>query len=146
MLEDVGLRPTFQRVKVLEHIYKFRNSHPTVETIFESLHKELSVISMATVYNTMNAFHKKGILNAITITGEEFRYDPNTENHHHFLCLKCGKIYDIDIKCPIALTSKKAIDGHKIEEVHGYFKGICRECRSKRLKNGKSGQEGKYYK
>ncbi len=137
MLKGVGVRPTFQRIKVLEHIYKLRYAHPTVETIFESLHKELPVISMATVYNTMNAFHKKGLLNAITITGEEFRYDPNTENHHHFLCLKCGKIYDIDIECPIALNRKKAIDGHKIEEVHGYFKGICRECNKKsRTKKG----------
>lgn len=135
MLEKAGLRPTFQRIKVLEHIYKYRYQHPTVETIFESLHKELPVISMATVYNTMNAFYKKGLLNAITITGDEFRYDPYT-GHHHFLCLKCGRIYDINIKCPIALSSKKMVNGHKIEEVHGYFKGICKKC-LKRLKRTK---------
>lgn len=126
-----GLNPTFQRIKVLEHIYKFRYNHPSVETVYKSLHKVLPVISMATVYNTMNAFYKKGLLKAITITGDEIRYDPDTENHHHFLCLRCGKIYDIDIKCPLGLNKKKAIDGHRIQEVHGYFKGICRECNKK---------------
>ncbi|MGQ9465511.1 MAG: Fur family transcriptional regulator [bacterium] len=132
-LVNAGLRPTFQRLKVLEHIIKHQYDHPTAEAIYESLHKELPVISLATVYNTMNNFHRNGLLLALTITGGEIRYDPNTENHHHFLCWMCGRIYDIDIKCPMALNRKKAIDGHKITEVHGYFKGICREC-NKQLK------------
>ncbi|MGQ9621717.1 MAG: hypothetical protein ACUVTX_12180, partial [Bacteroidales bacterium] len=65
------------------------------------------------------------------ITGGEIRYDPNIENHHHFLCLKCGQLYDVDIKCHFGFPQKKMIDGHKIQEVHGYFKGICKKCLKK---------------
>ncbi len=128
MLVNAGLRPTFQRLKVLEHIIKHQYAHPTAEKIYESLHKELPVISLATVYNTMNSFYKRGLLTALTITGAEIRYDQNTESHHHFLCLKCGRLYDIDVKCPLTLSKKKLIKGHKIQEVHGYFKGICKDC------------------
>lgn len=140
MLVNVGLRPTFQRVKILEQIYKHQYEHPTAEKIYESLHKKLPVISLATVYNTMNSFYKKGLLTALTITGGEIRYDPNTNNHHHFLCLKCGQLYDIDVKCPLAVNNKKLIKGHKIKEVHGYFKGICKDCLkgSKGLKRAKN--------
>lgn len=128
-LSDVGLRPTFQRIKIFEHIDKYRYAHPTVEKIYKSLNNELPMISMATVYNAMNTFYKKGILNVLTITGGEFRYDPNLHSHHHFLCLKCGTIYDINISCPI--NKKKKIGGHIITEVHGYFKGVCNKCSKK---------------
>jgi Fe2+ or Zn2+ uptake regulation protein len=46
--------------------------------------------------------------------------------HHHFLCKKCGEILDIEIICP---NLDRIIEhGHKVEEVHGYFKGICKKC------------------
>lgn len=128
MLVSVGLRPTFQRLKILQQIYKHQYEHPTAERIYEALHKELPVISLATVYNTMNLFYKKGVLTALTITGGEIRYDPNINNHHHFFCLNCGRLYDIDVRCPLTLSKKELIKGHKIQEVHGYFKGICKKC------------------
>ncbi len=136
MLKNAGLKPTFQRIKVLEHIDKLRYSHPTAEMIYNSLHKELPIISLTTVYNAIHTFHKKGILNALTITGEEIRYDPNTDSHHHFLCSKCGRIIDINITCPLANDKKNIIMGNRIDEVHGYFKGVCKTCLKKGADDG----------
>ena len=49
--------------------------------------------------------------------------------HHHFLCKKCKCIIDIDLECP---NLKKILkEGHKVEEVHGYFKGLCKNCLEK---------------
>ena len=138
ILVNAGLRPTFHRLNVLEYIFKHQYDHPTAEVIYEALHKELPVISLATVYNTMDILYKKGLLSILTITGEEIRYDPNIENHHHFLCLKCGQLYDMDMQCPFGLPQKKIIDGHKIQEVHGYFKGICKKCLKKGGKDAES--------
>lgn len=136
-LKKVGLRPTFQRIRILETLYKFRYKHPSVEMIYNELKDELPVISMTTVYNTMNAMHNKKMLNALTITGMDIHYDPNLTSHHHFYCNSCHKIYDIDINCPLGNENKKSIGGHKIEEVHGYFKGICKECLKKAQKGDK---------
>ncbi|MCM8789347.1 MAG: transcriptional repressor [Candidatus Omnitrophica bacterium] len=129
MLEKSGLKATYQRICVVDCLMnKFKNKHPTVEMIYNYLHKNLPVISMTTVYNTVNALRKKDMINALTITGDETRYDPQIENHHHLLCKKCGRVYDIKIKCPLALSNKKTIAGHRINEVCGYFTGICKDC------------------
>lgn len=131
LVKAKGLKPTYQRLKVLEYLDKHMDEHPTVETIYEALSREIPTISMTTIYNTVNAFLEKGLVSAITITGTEVRYDYITAHHHHFLCKKCGRIIDIDIQCPIMARKKKRAFGHKIEEVHGYVKGICKDCLKK---------------
>ena len=131
LLQAEGLKPTYQRLRILEYLEK-HSTHPTVEMIYEDLIKEIPTISKTTIYNTLNALLEKGIINAITITGTETRYDHKVFPHHHFLCKRCGKIIDIDIKCPY--VEKKEFDGNKIEEIHGYFKGICKECLKKKGK------------
>lgn len=127
-LKIKGLKPTYQRLKVLEYLNAHMNDHPTVEMIYKKLSKEIPTISMTTIYNTLNAFVEKGLACTVTITGTEARYDFITSHHHHFFCKKCRKIIDIDIKCPIMEGKNKATRGHTIEEVHGYFKGLCKDC------------------
>jgi Fe2+ or Zn2+ uptake regulation protein len=135
LLETRGLKPTFQRLTVLEYLEKHECHHPTAEMIYENLIAKIPTISITTVYNTLSAFLEKGIITAETITGTGIRYDFAPVPHHHFLCTKCGKIYDVKIKCPLGNDMKNTIDGHHIHEIHGYFKGICRECYNKQ--NGK---------
>lgn len=127
ILEEKGIKPTYQRLKVFEYMSKNTVNHPTVEMIYEKLLKDIPTISMTTVYNTLNVFLEKGLVDAITITGTEMRYDFNTVSHHHFLCKHCGRITDIEVTCPFS-KGKKSHHGHRVEEVHGYFKGICKDC------------------
>ena len=133
ILEEKGIKPTYQRLKVFEYMNKNTINHPTVEMIYERLLKDIPTISMTTVYNTLSVFLEKGLVSAITITGTEMRYDFNTVSHHHFLCKHCGQIIDIEVTCPFS-EGKKSNHGHRVEEVHGYFKGICKDC-LKDLKN-----------
>ena len=126
ILKEKDLKPTYQRLKVLEYLDKHINSHPTVEMIYEALSKNIPTMSMTTIYNTLNAFIKKKLVSTVMITGTEVRYDFVTTPHHHFLCKKCGKIIDIDIKCPV--VDKKKIYGHRIDEFHRYIKGVCKDC------------------
>jgi len=106
--------------------------HPTADEIFSSLKKNIPSLSKTTVYNSLDVLKKYGLIQALTICGSEQRYDFISEMHHHFLCKKCRKIINIAIKCP---NIKKTIDqGHKIDEVHGYFKGICKDCIKKEMK------------
>ncbi|KPL01197.1 MAG: hypothetical protein AMJ91_01195 [candidate division Zixibacteria bacterium SM23_73_3] len=119
------------QAKGLGYLEEHEN-HPTVEMIYEDLVKEIPTISKTTIYNTLNALLETGIIHAITITGTETRYDSEDFPHHHLLCKSCGKIIDIDIKCPY--VNQNEIDGHRIDERHGYFKGDCRECLKKKDK------------
>lgn len=135
LLMSKGIKPTYQRLKILEYMCNNTKNHPTVEMIYEKLSKDIPIMSLTTIYNTMNALLEKGLVSAVTITGTEARFDVNTSSHHHFLCKECGKIMDINVECPFAM-GEKAICGHRIEEVHGYFKGICADCLAR--KNDKS--------
>ena len=126
------LKPTYQRIMILEYLYANENKHMTAEHIHEALHRKTPMLSLTTVYNTLNSFCEAGLVSAITITGTGVRYELATKPHHHLLCKRCGRIIDIDIQCPIA--KRKHIKGYKVDEVHGYFKGVCKECLKKSRK------------
>ncbi|MGB7063105.1 MAG: Fur family transcriptional regulator [Candidatus Zixiibacteriota bacterium] len=127
-LEAAGLKPTYPRLKVLEYLQKHED-HPAVEMIYEDLVAEIPTISKTTIYNTLNAFLEKGIIHGITITGTETRYDVKESPHHHLLCKSCGRIFDVEVHCPY--EGQIEVDGHRIDEKLGYFKGVCRECLEK---------------
>jgi len=128
LLLEKGIKPTYQRIKILEYLIK-NHTHPTVDMIFTALYDKVPTLSKTTVYNTLDVFNKNGIIAILTITGSEHRYDHKMEPHHHFLCKECGAIIDIEVKCPY--LSKWATGEHRIEEVHGYFKGVCKDCLQK---------------
>ena len=126
MLTRKNIHPSVQRLKILEVLLE-GSEHPTAAMIHERVSREIPTISKTTVYNTLDTFAQKGLIQCLTIKPEESRYDGVAVSHHHLLCKRCGAIIDIDVCCEYA--QKKEIDGHLVEEVHGYFKGVCRECR-----------------
>ena|SRR5680860_1339199 len=119
------IKPSHYRMKVLEYLDANRN-HPTVEQIFASLQKELPTLSKATIYNTLNLFVENKLVRIITIEENETRYDLIIENHGHFKCESCGKIYDFGID--IDSFTSEDLNNFKINYKNVYFKGICPEC------------------
>ncbi len=125
-LRAVALKSTFQREKILEYIYS-RKEHPTVDRIYKHMIKICPSISKTTVYNTVKSLDKAGLIKAVKFCGkDECIYDGNTSVHYHFICNKCGKIFDLNLDCKNIV--KKEIDGHKVEGICAYFSGICKEC------------------
>lgn len=121
--EDV--KPTYQRLKIFEYLKK-NKEHLTVDDIYEHLVKVMPTISKTTVYNTLEMFRQKELVHSVFITSTEIRYEADTSCHHHFFCDICSKIIDIDIECPY--FKKGEIRGNEIKELHGYFKGVCKDC------------------
>ena len=133
ILKDKKLKITPQRLIVLKYL-KEHCTHPTTDEIYSDLKTNNPSLSKTTVYNTLELLEKNGIIQSLTISGSEHRYDLKKGMHHHFFCKKCGSIIDIDIECPN--LGKMLECGHKVEEVHGYFKGICEKCIKKEMSNG----------
>jgi len=124
-LKEKNLKVTPQRLDILKYLDEHR-THPTVDEIYQNLKKNNPSLSKTTVYNSVETLDQYNIIQAITITGNVVRYDFNREMHHHFLCKTCGEIIDIEVSCPMQdnmLNCK-----HQIDEVHGYFKGTCKNC------------------
>lgn len=131
-LKEHGIKPSYQRIKIYEFLFKNR-IHPTVDTIYKSLNKEIPTLSKTTVYNTLDIFLKKNIVSILVIEENETRYDANLELHGHFKCELCENIYDISLGNEE--FDLKGLDGFKIKEKHLYFKGICKGCCNKDIKN-----------
>ncbi len=128
IFEEKGIKPSFQRIKIFSYIAE-KKKHPSVDEIYEGLHKKIPTLSKTTIYNTLKLFVSKKLLSEILIEEDGVRYDYLEKPHLHFKCKICGKIYDIYKKCPI--INCKKIDGHKIEEHHIYLIGICKNCLNK---------------
>lgn len=123
-----GLKLTPQRLAILDYL-KENREHPSAETIFKSIRERFPTISFSTVYNTLSALAKNGALQELTIDPGKKRFDPNSEPHHHLICIRCKKIIDItvdyELKLPYAFKQGFEIIGNHIE-----FYGICSECKA----------------
>ncbi len=126
-LKDHSIKITSQRLEILKYLDE-HHTHPNVEEIYSELKKKHPSLSRTTVYNSLEILKKNKIVQSLTISGSELRYDIEEGLHHHFLCKKCGAILDISIACP---NMDRTLDGgHRVEEVQGYFKGICKNCQT----------------
>jgi len=129
LLKENSIKITPQRLEILRYLDDHR-THPTTAQIYSDLKEKNPSLSKTTVYHSLKISKEHGIIQTLTISGSELRYDFKCTMHHHFLCKKCGRIFDIDISCPNIEKIRK--EGYQIDEVHGYFKGVCKVCLKKR--------------
>ncbi len=118
-LRDSGLRPTKQRIKICEVLFETdKTFHFTINDLTKKIHlKTDRKISVATVYNTVHAFERKGYLKQIPINSTQTYFDTNTSAHHHFYDLKNQKLIDLDNKDVGPINIQKSIPGKKIKSV-----------------------------
>ena len=119
------IRPSFQRIKVLEFLYH-HDIHPTVEEIYHSLAPEIPSLSKATVYNTLHALTEGGLARVISIDENEMRYEVTNKNHGHFKCENCGCIFNFAIE--LDQLQLDDLDQFSIKEKSIFFKGLCPQC------------------
>ncbi len=103
--------------------------HPSAEYIYDVLKQANSNISLATVYRNLNKMAHNGKIKKIQGLEDKAHFDHNTFEHYHFICKKCGRIFDIP--CDIApeiIKKTQESTGFKIESHDIVFSGICREC------------------
>jgi len=130
-LKSNGVTLTPQRMAIVEYLMKSK-AHPTVDDIFNTIRKKYPTMSKATVYSTLKLLVELGEIQELSIHKRgEVCFDPVSELHHHLLCGKCGKVYDIKFECPDSgcpIVAASEIQGCKVEEVQAYLYGLCPKC------------------
>ena len=118
-LRELGLRPTKQRVKICEVLFnREKTFHFTINDLVEMISQKMNEkISLATVYNTVHAFEKKGYLKQISINSDKSYFDTNTSVHHHFYDEDTHELIDCDKSDIDTINVKKNIPGKKINSV-----------------------------
>ncbi len=118
-LRNSGLRPTKQRIKICEVLFnKETTFHFTINDLVKIIENEANEkISLATVYNTVHAFEKKGYLKEIPIDSNQSYFDTNVTDHHHFYDISEKKLIDLDEVDVGPINIQKSIPGKKIKSV-----------------------------
>lgn len=124
-LSNSGVKPSIARIHIYNYLLKSKN-HPTVDTIYSDLISEIPTLSKTTVYNTLKVFMEANLVKALNLYENEKRYDIIDDNHSHFVCEKCDKIYDIPYKDTDLLPV--GYNDFKIKEKQILLKGICGKC------------------
>jgi Fur family peroxide stress response transcriptional regulator len=125
-----GLRSTPQRGHVYDVLLQKRD-HPTAEEVFIRAKRRMPDISMATVYNCLDALVKCGLVRLVTLDRGATRFCPNMREHGHFYCNTCDTVYDVDLpekpKPTILLPH-----GFQAEHFEVAIHGTCPDCAKKK--------------
>ncbi len=118
-LRKSDLRPTKQRIKLCEVLF---NADKTFHFTISDLVKIIEInanekISLATVYNTIHAFEKKGYLKEVAINSSQTYFDTNTSNHHHFFDEREKELFDLENDGLDPIKIKKNIPGKMIKSI-----------------------------
>ena len=118
-LRKSGLRPTKHRIKICEVLFDADQTfHFTIKELVKIIENQANLkVSLATVYNTVHAFIKKGYLKEIPINASQSYYDTNVSHHHHFFDEEENKLIDIDQDDVDEINIRKKIPGKKIRSV-----------------------------
>ncbi len=118
-LRSSGLRSTKQRLEICKLLFDRKKTfHFTISDLSKKLKKETSKkISLATLYNTVLSFKKKGYLREISINSYKSYFDTNTSNHHHFIDESTNEIVDLHTNDLSNIKVKKSLPGKKVKSI-----------------------------
>ena len=118
-LRNSGLRPTKQRLKICEVLFNNEKTfHFTINDLSKIISEKLiEKISLATIYNTVHAFKKKGYLKEISINSDKSYFDTNTSVHHHFYDEDNHELIDCDKNDLDPINVRNNPTGKKINTV-----------------------------
>ena len=118
-LRKSGLRPTKQRINICRILFSSTKTfHFTINDLVKMIEsKENEQISLATIYNTIHAFEKKGYIKEIAIDSNQSYFDTNISHHHHFFDEKKKQLIDLENEDIEPIRIKKNIPGKKVKSV-----------------------------
>lgn len=120
-LLDHGVRPSAHRLAVAEYVLATAE-HPSADVVWKRVAHTFPAISRATVYNTLNLFVEKGLLNELHLDPDHVVFDPKTETHHHFIDDDTGAIHDIDWE-KVQVCNIESLRGFRIRDYQVVMRG-----------------------
>ena len=129
--KEQGLKITPQRIEVYKALIA-STEHPSADAVYEKVKQVLPNVSLDTVNRTLNTLSDIGVAFVVEGSGDVKRFDGNLDNHQHFKCIKCKKIFDFqhtpfdNVQIPRELE-----ENFKVLRTTVYTEGVCRICLEK---------------
>ena len=132
-----GIKPSIQRMAVMSYLMEHR-THPTADEIYNALHMSMPTLSKTTVYNTLKLLTDKGAALQLTIDEKNCCFDADVTPHAHFLCTRCGKVYDMPLTNKLLCKDADIPKNFRVDEAQLYFRGCCPACAKAEKEHNKS--------
>ena len=123
-------RMTYKKKVILDLLRSF-DTHPTAEWIYQQARQEIPGLSLGTVYRNLNLLRDNGEILELNYGSNQSHYDGRPENHYHFMCRECGRVFDVEmglmktIETKVKSQTDFKVEGHRLE-----FYGLCAECQA----------------
>lgn len=132
ILKSKKLKVTPQRLAIFHMLYN-TTSHPSAETIYNSLRETHPTMSLATVYKTLDALVKTGLVQQINVGEDAFRYDATATSHPHIVCTECHEVHDLQLNFVEEFKDRVRENTNFIlSHEQLYFYGVCPKCQEKK--------------
>ena len=131
LLQEHGLKATFQRMQLLENIEKY--GHMSVDEIYEEVIKTHPSLSLATVYKNVLLMVENTVLVEVPITGKKSKYELRKEDHIHLVCTECGEVEDKPLmqETDTLLNRLSNSEHFKLTKQQINLYGVCEHCQDK---------------
>jgi Fe2+ or Zn2+ uptake regulation protein len=129
-----GIRPSAQRIAVASYVLT-TDEHPSADRVWSRVRNRCPMLSRATVYNTLNLFVAKGLVQSLVLAGGRTVFDPRQDRHHHFIDETSGRLHDVPWNA-VRVSSIADIDGFEVRDYQVVMRG--RHTPRKRTKGRRS--------
>lgn len=133
ILDNSKQRITNQRTLLLDILRK-EGGHLDANELYRRAHQKQPRLSLSTIYRNLQLFKKLGLVEEHRFAEEHYHYEVRSgAEHHHLLCLGCGKVIEFD--CPVSHQLQQDISreyGFDITGVEVRMAGLCPDCRSQK--------------
>lgn len=129
-LKGAGLKLTHQRLAVYQALAAVK-THPTAEEIHAAITPSYPMLSLNTVYTTLDTLKSLGLIQEMRFLDNSARYDANVGLHHHVICPTCRRVEDFEdaaldrISPPASVKRRYRLVGRHVQ-----FFGYCSDCRT----------------
>ena len=131
-LKKHDLKATPQRIAIYNYLCS-TVEHPNADTIYKALNPAYPSMSLATVYKTLDTLKSANPIQELNVGEDSFRYDANTQNHTHAVCVNCQKVYDLNVTIDTNELKNKVDNETEFDFITHklYCYVICPECKNK---------------
>ncbi len=126
---DLGdFRMTPQRRQIYD-VLMSRQDHPSASEVFFQVKDAMPTISLATVYNCLEAMTRSGLVRQVNLDRESSRYCANLADHAHFCCQTCGQVSDVPLDNAQRLSETITLpQGAEVTRLEVTLRGTCPQC------------------
>lgn len=132
-----GVKLTHQRLEIFREIASSLE-HPDAETVFRAVQKRLPTVSLDTVYRTLWTLNDLGLVTTLGPRHGRVRFDANLQQHHHYVCVRCGLTSDFACDELDAVSVPDSAKGFgSIVSAHVEVRGVCKMCAKRGNRKGR---------